>query len=413
MLIFSVKMNKLEKRAFMANRKKIGAINSIVQDSLQGIRVVKSFANEEAELRKFQEGNRMFLETKETTYKIMGLYNSVNLAFQGALYIIVFFMGGYFIKIGRMDAGAVMAYVLYINMFMEPIKKLINFTELFQKGYTGFLHMREVMETEPDLLDSPNAVPLENVEGEIEFKNVSFNYVSSETSASSYVLKDLNFKIPKGKTVALVGSSGVGKTTICSLIPRFYETTEGEILIDGKNIKDFTIKSLRQNIGIVQQDVYIFNSSIMDNIAYGKPGASKQEIISAAKLADLDEYVSTLPDGYETQTGERGARFSGGQKQRLSIARVFLKNPKILILDEATSSLDNESERAIQSSLEELSKNRTTLIIAHRLSTVINADEILVLGKNGIEERGTHLELMEKGGFYSELYNLQFNFRQD
>ncbi len=401
---FSYKMNVRMKRIFFDNREKIGSVNAILQDSLSGIRVVKSFSNENIELEKFEAGNQKFLESKKASYLNMGYYHSVNGFFQGLLYLSVFFFSAYFIKNGNMEGSDVLTYVLYINMFLEPINKLINFTELFQKGMTGFLRMTEILDVHPDIVDSKDAKEVNILKGDIEFKDIQFKYDEDE----AHVFKDINLKIQNGKTVAIVGPSGSGKTTFCSLIPRFYETHHGKITIDGIDIKNIKLKSLRHNIGIVQQDVYIFNSTIRENIAYGKPGATFEEIVEAAKKANIHDYIMTLEDNYDTMVGERGVRFSGGQKQRISIARVFLKNPPILILDEATSALDNESEAFIQKSLDELSKNRTTIVIAHRLSTIKNADEIMVLEDENIKERGTHEELMDMNGSYAHLYNLQF-----
>lgn len=401
--IFSYYSNKKMRNAFMDNRKKIGNVNSVVQDSLSGIRVVKSFSNEDIESEKFKKGNNKFLKSKKKTYLIMGMYFGVSSFLQGFMYISVFISSAYFIKNGTMSSADIVTYILYINMFLEPINKLVNFTEQFQKGFTGFQRMIEVLDTEPDIIDKKDSINLERAKGEIQFTDVSFNY-DEETS----VLSNINIYIPSGKTFALVGPSGSGKTTFCSIIPRFYDVSNGSIKIDGIDIRDITLKSLRKNIGVVQQDVYIFNNTIKENIAYGRPGATFEEIVLAAKNANIHDYIMSLEEGYDTFVGERGIRFSGGQKQRISIARVFLKNPPILILDEATSALDNESERYIQNSLNELSKNRTTIIIAHRLSTIKNADEIIVLTNDGIEEQGTHDILLDKNGMYSNLYNMQF-----
>lgn len=403
MLYFSIFYNKKMRKVFKDNREKIANVNAIAQDSLGGIRVVKSFASEEAEISKFAEGNQAFLATKCDSYYIMGKFFSGNSFFQGLLYLTVILAGGLFIAQGSLNIVDLTTYVLYINTFLQPIEKLVNFTEQFQKGITGFERFLEVMNTEPDIKDAEDAKDIENVKGDIEFHNVSFSYDEDEE-----VLKNINIKIDAGKTVALVGPSGAGKTTFCSLIPRFYEATSGYITVDGQDIRKLTQKSLRNAIGIVQQEVYLFAGSIKENIAYGKPDATDDEIIFAAQKAYIHDFIMSLPSGYDTYVGERGVRLSGGQKQRISIARVFLKNPPILILDEATSALDNESERYIQKSLEELSKNRTTLVIAHRLSTIKNADEIIVLTEEGIKEKGNHNELLKKEGIYSYLYNMQF-----
>lgn len=403
MLYFSIFYNKKMRRVFMKNREKIANVNAVVQDSLAGIRVVKSFANEEIESKKFSKGNIEFLETKQDSYFIMGRFFSGNSFFQGILYLSVILSGGLFISNGTIKVSDLVVYILYINIFLNPVEKLINFTEQFQRGLTGFERFLEVIYTKPEIEDKKDALELLNPKGNIQFRNVSFSYNDKHN-----VLDNLNIEIPAGKNIALVGPSGGGKTTFCSLIPRFYEINEGSITIDGKDIRDIKLKSLRNSIGIVQQDVYLFAGSIKENIAYGKPGASDDEIIEAAKKANIHEFIMGLEEGYDTYVGERGVKLSGGQKQRISIARVFLKNPPILILDEATSALDNESEKFIQKSLEELSKNRTTLVIAHRLSTIRNADEIIVLTDEGIKERGNHQTLIDKNGIYASLYNMQF-----
>ena len=403
MLLFSYSYNKKMRSVFQRNREKIANVNAQIQDSLSGIRVVKSFSNEDIEASKFSKGNDEFLKTKEDSYFIMGKFFSGNSFFQGILYLSVILLGGIFISRDSLNPSDLVVYILYINVFLNPIEKLINFTEQFQKGLTGFERFLEVINTNPDIEDGEDAVDITNPKGNIEFKDVSFSYNDKYD-----VLKNVNIKIPAGKTVALVGPSGGGKTTFCSLIPRFYEISEGAITIDNKDIRDIKLKSLRNSIGIVQQDVYMFAGTIKENIAYGKPGASDPEIFEAAKKANIHDYIINLVDGYDTYVGERGVKLSGGQKQRLSIARVFLKNPPILILDEATSALDNESEKFIQNSLEELSKNRTTLVIAHRLSTIRNADEIIVLTDEGVQEKGTHKELIHKDGLYAYLYNMQF-----
>ncbi|MCT8975365.1 ABC transporter ATP-binding protein/permease [Clostridium sp. CX1] len=403
MIYFSYFYNKKMKFIYKKNREKIANVNAQIQDSLSGIRVVKSFSNEEIENRKFERGNMEFLETKETSYFIMGKFFSGNGFFQGILYLSVILTGGIFISVGETTVSDLVVYILYINTFLNPIDKLVNFTEQFQKGITGFERFLEVVNTKPDIQDNPNAIEIKNPRGEIQFEDVSFSYDNKDT-----ILDSINMKIKAGKNIALVGPSGSGKTTFCSLIPRFYEIDKGSIKIDGIDIRDIKLKSLRNIIGIVQQDVYMFSGSIKENISYGRPGATDEEIIDAAKKANAHEFIMNLEDGYETYVGERGVKLSGGQKQRISIARAFLKNPPILILDEATSALDNESEKYIQKSLEDLAKNRTTIVIAHRLSTIKNADEILVLTADGIKEAGSHEELINKKGLYAALYNMQF-----
>ena len=378
-----------------------------MQDSLAGIRVVKSFTGEAVEQQKFRTSNNKFLTTKENNYFCMGTYHATNGFFQGILYTSVLVVGGYFIAKGSLEAADLALYALYIGIFLKPVDMLIDFTELLQKGYTGFVRFKEVVDIVPDIQDAEDAVAIDSTDGEIVFDNVSFNYDDD----TEKVLKNVSFRIESGKTIALVGPSGGGKTTICSLIPRFYDVTEGSITLDGRNIKDITQKSLRQNIGIVQQDVYMFYGTIRENIAYGKAGATEEEIIEAAKKANIHDFIVSLPDGYDTFVGERGTRLSGGQKQRISIARVFLKNPPVLILDEATSALDNESERYIQKSLEQLSEGRTTLVIAHRLSTIRNADKIYVIEEGRIKEEGSHTELLETNGLYAKYYNMQFEDR--
>lgn len=403
MLYFSFFYNKKMRSVFTKNREKMAIINSQIQDSLSGIRVVKSFANEDIESSKFMEGNKEFLKTKEDSYFIMGRFFSGNSFFQGLLYLSVILSGGVLISNGTLNISDLVVYILYINIFLNPIEKLLNFTEQFQRGISGFDRFLEIINTEPDIADKEDAAELLNPEGNIDFKNVSFSYNDKHN-----VLSNINIKIAAGKNVALVGPSGGGKSTFCSLIPRFYDINEGSIAIDGTDIRDIKLKSLRNSIGIVQQDVYLFAGTVGENIAYGKPNASEEEIISAAKKANIHDFIMALEKGYNTYVGERGVKLSGGQKQRISIARVFLKNPAILILDEATSALDNESEKYIQNSLEELSKNRTTIVIAHRLSTIRKADEIIVLTEEGVKEQGTHNELVENSGLYAYLYNLQF-----
>lgn len=400
MILFSYSQNRRMQATFMDNRQKIGDINSSLQDTLAGIRVVQSFANEEIERDKFRHSNENFLHSKDANYRCMGSFMSGNLFFQGLMYLVTLVFGGWLIAKGQMETADLAMYALYIGIFISPIQILVELTEMMQKGLSGFRRFLAVVETEPDIVDAEDAKPLENVKGTVEYKDVSFHYSDDDT----LVLSDVSFRIDAGKSIALVGPSGSGKTTICSLLPRFYDVTGGSIRIDGKDIRSLSLESLRINIGLVQQDVYLFCGSIKDNISYGKPGASIEEIIDAAKKANIHDFIMSLPDGYDSYVGERGTRLSGGQKQRISIARVFLKNPPILILDEATSALDNESERWIQHSLEELAKNRTTITIAHRLSTIRNADEILVVADTGIAERGTHEELLAANGIYAH-YN--------
>ena len=397
MILFSYSQNRRMQATFMDNRQKIGDINSSLQDTLAGIRVVQSFANEEIERDKFRHSNENFLHSKDANYRCMGSFMSGNLFFQGLMYLVTLAFGGWLIAKGQMETADLAMYALYIGIFISPIQILVELTEMMQKGLSGFRRFLAVVETEPDIVDAEDATPLENVKGTVEYEDVSFHYSDDDT----LVLSDVSFRIDAGKSIALVGPSGSGKTTICSLLPRFYDVTGGSIRIDGKDIRSLSLESLRNNIGLVQQDVYLFCGSIKDNISYGKPGASIDEIIDAAKKANIHDFIMSLPDGYDSYVGERGTRLSGGQKQRISIARVFLKNPPILILDEATSALDNESERWIQHSLEELAKNRTTITIAHRLSTIRNADEILVVADTGIAERGTHEELLAANGIYA------------
>ena len=402
MFLFSFRQNQRMQETFMENRRKIGDVNSSLQDTLAGIRVVQSFANEEIEREKFRKSNHAFLISKKNNYNCMGSFMGWNLFFQGMMYLVTLVFGGYLIAKGLMNAGDLAMYALYIGIFISPIQILVELIEMMQKGLAGFRRFLDVMETEPEIEDAPDARPLENVKGRVCYEDVSFHYSDDDTPVLSHV----SIEIPAGKSIALVGPSGSGKTTICSLLPRFYDVTGGKITIDGKDVRTLTLKSLRSQIGMVQQDVYLFAGTIRDNIAYGKPGASMDEIIEAAKRANIHDFIRELPDGYDTYVGERGARLSGGQKQRISIARVFLKNPPILILDEATSALDNESERWIQQSLEELSKDRTTITIAHRLSTIRGADEIIVITEDGIAERGTHESLLAKGGIYAHYYNM-------
>ena len=402
MFIFSFRQNQRMQDTFIENRRKIGDVNSSLQDTLAGIRVVQSFANEEIEREKFKKSNHAFLISKKNNYNCMGSFMGWNLFFQGMMYLVTLVFGGYLIAKGLMNVGDLAMYALYIGIFISPIQILVELIEMMQKGLAGFRRFLDVMETEPEIVDAPDAQPLENVKGRVCYEDVSFHYSDDDTPVLSHV----SIEIPAGKSIALVGPSGSGKTTICSLLPRFYDVTAGRATIDGKDVRTLTLKSLRSQIGMVQQDVYLFSGTIRDNIAYGKPGASMDEIIAAAKRANIHDFIEELPDGYDTFVGERGARLSGGQKQRISIARVFLKNPPILILDEATSALDNESERWIQQSLEELSKDRTTITIAHRLSTIRGADEIIVITEDGIAERGTHESLLAKDGLYAHYYNM-------
>lgn len=402
MFVFSFKQNARMQETFMENRRKIGDVNASLQDTLSGIRVVQSFANEEIEHEKFKKSNEAFLVSKRDNYHCMGSFMSSNLFFQGMMYLVTLVYGGYLIANGEMQTADLAMYALYIGIFISPIQILVELVEMMQKGLSGFRRFVDVMETESEITDAPNAKELTNVKGHVSYEHVSFHYSDDDTP----VLSDISIDIPAGKSVALVGPSGGGKTTICSLLPRFYDVTAGRITIDGKDIRGLTLKSLRSQIGTVQQDVYLFDGTIKDNIAYGKPGASDKEIIEAARRASIHDFIMELPEQYDTYVGERGTRLSGGQKQRISIARVFLKNPPILILDEATSALDNESERWIQRSLEELSQNRTTITIAHRLSTIRDADEIIVITEDGIAERGTHEELLDMNGVYAAYYNM-------
>ena len=402
MLVYAYFFNKKMKQAFRVNRIKIAEINAQIEDNLSGIRVVKSFANEDLENKKFKVGNDAFLEAKKNNYKYMGGYNSGLTAFTTMINLLVIVSGGLMITKNMISVTDLVTFLLYINIFTDPIKTLIDFTEQFQNGYSGYERFLQILSIEPEIKDSENTVSISNVKGDIKLEDVSFKYNDS----SHRVLKHINLEVKAGSYVALVGSSGAGKTTLCNLIPRFYEATSGKITIDGKDIKDIKLKDLRDNIGIVQQDVYLFVGTVYDNIRYGRPDATREEVIAAAKEANAYNFIMSLPNGFETDIGQRGIKLSGGQKQRISIARVFLKNPPILIFDEATSALDNESEKIVQESMEKLAKNRTTMVIAHRLSTIRNAEKILVLTDKGIEEQGTHKELMDKHGIYYDLYNV-------
>ncbi len=402
MLVFAYVLNKKMKRAFKRNRVKLAEINSQIEDNLSGIRVVKSFANEDVEKAKFDIGNQGFLDSKQNSYRYMGAYNSGMTAFTTLITVIVVTAGGIFVSKDLVNVADMITFILYINNFIEPVNKLINFTEQFQNGITGYERFLEILTVNPDITDENAKYAPDTFKGNIEFENVSFRY----EEGTEEVLSNVNLKVDAGKYVALVGSSGAGKTTLCSLIPRFYDVSSGSIKIDGMDIKEIKLKNLRDNVGVVQQEVYLFAGTVYENIRYGRPGATREEVMEAAKNANAHEFIMGLPDGYDTYIGQRGVKLSGGQKQRLSIARVFLKNPPVLIFDEATSALDNESEKVVQESLEILAKNRTTFVIAHRLSTIRNAERIIVLTENGIEEQGTHEELLEKHGVYYELYNI-------
>ncbi len=403
MLIFAYVCNKRMKLAFKKNREKIAEINSQIEDNLSGIRAVKSFANEDMENHKFQMGNDGFLAAKKNSYYYMGLYHSGLTAFTAMINVLVIVCGGLMVTRGIVNVTDFVTFLLYINVFTDPVKTLIDFTEQFQNGYSGYERFIQMLDIMPDIEDEPDAVNLENVQGNISFEDVSFQY----SKENGTVLEHIDLYVPAGEYVALVGPSGIGKSTLCSLIPRFYEVSAGRVLVDGQDVRSLHLKSLRDNIGIVQQDVYLFAGTVYDNIAYGRPGADADAVVEAAKNANAHEFIMELPQGYDTDIGQRGIKLSGGQKQRLSIARVFLKNPPILIFDEATSALDNESEKVVQESLEKLAANRTTFVIAHRLTTIRNAQNILVLTENGIEEQGTHEELLQKNGVYAGLYHMR------
>ncbi len=402
MALYAFYLNRKMKRAFKENRARIADINSQIEDSLSGIRIVKSFANEDVEMEKFGRGNQRFVDSKRISYRYMGAYHSGLGALTTLVTVGVIVAGAVMISDGSIDSTDLITFLLYVSNCTEPIKKLINFTEQFQNGYTGYERFLEILAVEPDIADAPDAVELTGVKGEIVFEDVTFRYEEDLET----VLNHINLKVGAGEYIAIAGSSGGGKTTLCSLIPRFYDVDSGRILLDGTDIRKIRLKSLRDNIGIVQQDVYLFAENVMENIRYGRPDATDEEVIAAAKMANAHAFIMELPDGYGTDIGQRGVKLSGGQKQRLSIARVFLKNPPILIFDEATSALDNESEKIIQESLEKLAKGRTTFVIAHRLTTIRNAGKILVMTEKGIEEQGTHEELLKKGGIYSRLYRM-------
>ena len=405
LVVYTINRRKSMTYAFRNVRKKNAEINSKIENSISGIRISKAFANRNYEINRFDEYNMEYRDSKNEAYRAMGVFSSGTHYLADLLNVVVISVGGVFVYKGIINYGDLIAYLLYTSFFIRPIRRLIQFTQQFQSGMAGFERFLEIMNLSPEVLESEDAISVEKLNGDIKLENVSFKYSKDD---SKYVLKDFNLNIEKGKTIALVGPSGVGKTTISSLIPRYYDVDEGAIYIDGINIKDIKLFDLRNNIGIVQQDVFIFYGTIKENILYGKPDATDEEVIGAAKSASIHDFILTLEDGYDTIVGERGIKLSGGQKQRIAIARVFIKNPPILILDEATSSLDNQNEIIIQESIEKLSKGRTTIIIAHRLSTIMNADEILVLKDTGIVERGNHKELLEKGGLYSELFNAQF-----
>lgn len=400
MIVFASKYNRRMRKGFKEQKRHIGVLNADIEDSLLGVKVVKSFANEDVEIEKFQKGNKKFLDIKSETYSSMAGFNTITKAFDGIMYIIVVLFGGLFLVEGKMSSGDIVAFILYVQTLLTTVRRIVEFTEQFQRGMTGIERFTEIMDQDIEIFDDEDAVDLENVKGEIEIKNVSFKYNNNNEN----VLNNISFTINPGQKVALVGPSGGGKTTLCNLIPRFYDVEDGEILVEGIDVRKIKLQSLRSNIGMVQQDVYLFSGTVRENILYGKPDATEQEIIDAAKAAGAYDFIMNLENGFDTYVGERGVMLSGGQKQRISIARVFLKNPPILILDEATSALDNKSEFIVQESLENLAKGRSSLTIAHRLTTVQNADLILVLTEEGIIERGTHQELMEQKGYYYNLY---------
>ncbi len=403
LVIFTVFRQLRMQRIFTENRERIADVNAGVQNSLAGIRVVKTFAVEQGEKDNFRASNGRYRQSKEKSYMAMGIFHGGSNFLQGMLYVVTLVSGGFFIARGSLSYNDLAVYALYIGIFITPIGQLMDFTEMLQKGYAGFKRFAQIMETEPDIQEAPDAVELEHVTGDIQYKDVSFQYTDKEQ-----VLRHLNIQIPAGKTCALVGPSGGGKTTICSLLPRFYDVTGGSVLVDGHDVRQLKLKSLREAIGIVQQDVYIFAGTVRENIAYGKKDATQQEIEEAAKNANIHDFIMGLEDGYDTYVGERGTRLSGGQKQRIAIARVFLKNPPILILDEATSALDNESEKHIQEALDRLSVGRTTVVIAHRLSTIRSAEKIIVIDEGGVKEQGNHHQLMELDGIYARYFNMQF-----
>lgn len=400
MIVFASKYNRRMRKGFKEQKHHIGVLNADIEDSLLGVKVVKSFANEDVEIEKFQKGNKKFLDIKSETYASMAGFNTITKAFDGIMYIIVVLFGGLFLVEGKMSSGDIVAFILYVQTLLTTVRRIVEFTEQFQRGMTGIERFTEIMDQDIEIFDDEDAVNLENVKGKIEIKDVSFKYNNN----SENVLNNISFTINPGQKVALVGPSGGGKTTLCNLIPRFYDVEDGEILVEGIDVRKIKLQSLRSNIGMVQQDVYLFSGTVRENILYGKPDATEQEVIDAAKAAGAYDFIMNLENGFDTYVGERGVMLSGGQKQRISIARVFLKNPPILILDEATSALDNKSEFIVQESLENLAKGRSSLTIAHRLTTVQNADLILVLTEEGIIERGTHQQLMEQKGYYYNLY---------
>lgn len=400
MIVFASKYNRRMRKGFKEQKHHIGVLNADIEDSLLGVKVVKSFANEDVEIEKFQKGNKKFLDIKSETYASMAGFNTITKAFDGIMYIIVVLFGGLFLVEGKMSSGDIVAFILYVQTLLTTVRRIVEFTEQFQRGMTGIERFTEIMDQDIEIFDDEDAVDLENVKGKIEIKDVSFKYNNN----SENVLNNISFTINPGQKVALVGPSGGGKTTLCNLIPRFYDVEDGEILVEGIDVRKIKLQSLRSNIGMVQQDVYLFSGTVKENILYGKPDATEQEVIDAAKAAGAYDFIMNLENGFDTYVGERGVMLSGGQKQRISIARVFLKNPPILILDEATSALDNKSEFIVQESLENLAKGRSSLTIAHRLTTVQNADLILVLTEDGIIERGTHQQLMEQKGYYYNLY---------